>query len=659
MAKVGLSSIIDKGFINSFLGTAQGKTSSQDLARSLSGNGPAKASFSDGLRLGARAFGTAVQNLNSLTNYVGVSQSTLTQLGDLTDEMIALTEKATKSTTGFATRKRLVVQFQDLARDFKKISKDAKIGEREILKAGDLEELFVQLGLDKETSGTVSELFGKFIFSGTDGDTLVDEGMKGDGFARIPKSAFDGPPKRVQVAAFSEEQLTNSAPQYAEITSNGSVSLSGNTASFVEGQNTTDVQNIEALFETDSFSGYSVAASRDDLLGYNAAGNEQLYLFSASGQAIQQLTDNLDSNLQYTSADVSADGTTLGYVASAGGGSVVGVRELSGLGTDPATASGQVYENSNDSYSSIKVSSDGSSIAYREVDVLGDSRVKLRDTATGDVNSSLFQQTNAIEEFDFAKSDELLVNRRTGSAFDLVLFGTDNTSAVVASNLESVRGLATVEEDLTSNGSYYYGFINDSQENVELYREGRGIVARSSFSGENIDSISLATSATGSEAVSIGVKGVRPSVNGDADSELYKLNESGSETLVIPTKLASNIQQTGDILDSASKLLRKPDAFRLLHDLKALKNQIQSNYDALDSARDLIGDNIELVRSAGFAFLDLSEQIGSSEEADDVAREVRKEIRNSPSAALAQAENLENIAVAALTLDTDEVGLDS
>ena len=659
MPKVGLTSIIDKGFINSFLGLSKGKTSGTDLAKAINGGGSSKPSFSDGLRLGARAFGNAVQNLNSLTNFVGIAQGTLRELSKLTDSMIGLTEKATKSSTGFATRKRMITEFQDLAREFKKITKNAKIGERELLDAGDLETLFMSMGLDKEGSESVAQLFSQFIFEG-DEKQLASENAKGIGFMKIPSSAFVGPTKKINVAAFTEEQLTNSAPTKANITASGAVSQSGSTVNFSAAGATSTVQNIDALFNTDSLSGYSVVASQADYLGYNTSGVQQLFVFDSTGQALQQLTNNQNSAVNYLSADISSDGRSVAFVATANGSATVGVRTVSDLQSDPALGSESVFENSaQNSYSNIKISSDSSHLAYQETDATGDTRAVLKDVATGERNNTLYQLENQIVDFDFGDTNAIITSRVSGASTDIVLYGANNTSTVLASNLDSVRGLVTVEKGLTSNQNYYFGFIDDSREHVELYREGRGIVARSSFSGETLESLSLTTTVTGTEAVTMGVKGVRPSITGDADSELYRLQENGTQTLQLPTRLAAATQQTGDILNSAHKLLRKPDAFRLLHDLKGLKTQIDNNFKGLESARELIQNNIELVRVAGFTFLDLSDQIGSADQAEDVARKLRNKIRKAPGAALAQAENLESIAVAALTIDEDDAGLDS
>ena len=72
---------------------------------------------------------------------------------------------------------------------------------------------------------------------------------------------------------------------------------------------------------------------------------------------------------------------------------------------------------------------------------------------------------------------------------------------------------------------------------------------------------------------------------------------------------------------------------------------MSENVNALANAREYIASNIELVRAAGFAFLEISNQISGAEDAEEVAQLVSAQIRsNSSQAQLAQVENLKNIA---------------
>ncbi|MCO6431989.1 MAG: hypothetical protein J5J00_14110 [Deltaproteobacteria bacterium] len=104
-------------------------------------------------------------------------------------------------------------------------------------------------------------------------------------------------------------------------------------------------------------------------------------------------------------------------------------------------------------------------------------------------------------------------------------------------------------------------------------------------------------------------------------------------------------------------LTTRPNAYKVMTDLKALREQIDDNVKAVENAIDTVGKNIDLVRTAGLAFLELSDQINSSQEAEQVASSLRDRIRREAAKALSQAENLEPIIVATLALNPDDLKL--
>lgn len=123
----------------------------------------------------------------------------------------------------------------------------------------------------------------------------------------------------------------------------------------------------------------------------------------------------------------------------------------------------------------------------------------------------------------------------------------------------------------------------------------------------------------------------------------------------VPVPVSRVSTEFEKLFDNESNILTRPNAYRMLADLKALKGQIGDNVKALDNATQVVQANIELVRSAGLAFLEIGEQLTGEEEAEAVAEDLRKRIRKNAPAALAQAENLESIVVAALALDLDSL----
>lgn len=82
--------------------------------------------------------------------------------------------------------------------------------------------------------------------------------------------------------------------------------------------------------------------------------------------------------------------------------------------------------------------------------------------------------------------------------------------------------------------------------------------------------------------------------------------------------------------------------------LKGIRLQLEANVKALKDTTKLIGDNMTLVRAAGFAFLDVSNEMTGSESPEMIADQLRSKIRGSARSVLSQAHNLDPIIVAGL-----------
>lgn len=140
-----------------------------------------------------------------------------------------------------------------------------------------------------------------------------------------------------------------------------------------------------------------------------------------------------------------------------------------------------------------------------------------------------------------------------------------------------------------------------------------------------------------------------------------KVDATGNSTkaaALIPTEqFAQSVRQTaGEFDDAAAEAEPVSAAFtKIREDLSKVREQIGQNMDALNKTRDLVAENMVLVRAAGRAFLSLSEQITGTEKADDVARKIREQIRRDAPQALEHAGNLESIVVAGLTLTAKAV----
>lgn len=187
MAIKGIRSVVNETFIKRFAAVAAGDSSS-NLAKAIRG-GASTVSISEGLRLGARTFATAVQNLNSTIGVINISRDTLEKLGKITDKLISLTSRATERSASNSARQNLNAQFNELANEFQAIVDDAEIGEREFLSKEDLGEIFTLVGLDPDESSRMAALFDQFIITEKD-DLLASETVKGTRPVPIPSGAF-------------------------------------------------------------------------------------------------------------------------------------------------------------------------------------------------------------------------------------------------------------------------------------------------------------------------------------------------------------------------------------------------------------------------------------------------------------------------------------
>jgi hypothetical protein len=82
--------------------------------------------------------------------------------------------------------------------------------------------------------------------------------------------------------------------------------------------------------------------------------------------------------------------------------------------------------------------------------------------------------------------------------------------------------------------------------------------------------------------------------------------------------------------------------------LREIRNQLEFNIKALDDTSKILGDSMTLVRGAGFAFLDVSNEMTGLESAEEIATRLRERIRGSAGSALGQVHNLEQIMIAGM-----------
>ena len=88
--------------------------------------------------------------------------------------------------------------------------------------------------------------------------------------------------------------------------------------------------------------------------------------------------------------------------------------------------------------------------------------------------------------------------------------------------------------------------------------------------------------------------------------------------------------------------------------LQDLKLKLQTNIKSLKSTVSLVGENITLTRAAGFAFLNVSNEMTGLESPEELVADIQKRIRQEAATALPQVKNLENIMIAGLATLIDQ-----
>ncbi|MBX7137485.1 MAG: hypothetical protein K1X83_05825 [Oligoflexia bacterium] len=675
MAKVSLDSVIDKSLINRFRGLASGSGSSnaaKSVTAALSGKSGA-VTIADGLRTGARTFASAVQNINSSIGLVNVSRAVLTNLGELTDKMLALAERASQNGTGAGMRANLDREFKKLSHKFVKAVEDTKLGDRQLLTVEGLTQVFQTLGLDPDTSASIAEVFSQFT-TPADDDSLASSKIKGYRPVKVPSNKFATP---VSDTGYNIEKITDNAisGSAAKITRAGNVFIDtddilnanpGYDSIFIKNSNGT-LQTMEAgllnqpleVLTINSTTGSSLIGTNQDL-GGNSGGDYCLYLIDSSGAVKHRF--NIPAGIGGATLEgisdfqLSEDDTTISYIQqqrklgirttsvvkqtassfSSTGGSTVGTTVASisyqySLG-DPVR-----------SFDTLKMSDDGTSFAYN-----------LFDGDTGEYYTYFDPWTQAqgvvLNSFDFLENNKLVyIDSGDGQVHSHTY--ADGSSTALTAGLSGISQLTALE---AGSGNSGYFAVNSSlgggARRLQMYGADSATALYTLDSATTDVPLDLSLAYNTSDQAEMGIFGVMRSLSGDADAELYRIKKNAQATTGQRFERMSN--EFSSLFASDANIRSRADAFRMKVDLKALRGQIDDNIKAIDHALEVLGQNLELARQSGLAFLSVSDTISSSADAAQVAKDLRTAIRKNAGAAISQAENLEPMIVAALVLDT-------
>ncbi|MGI6525469.1 MAG: hypothetical protein ACOX2O_09325 [Bdellovibrionota bacterium] len=654
-----IGSVITGSFINLFgKSTSKSKLSLSPL--SSGDNKKDAVDFSTNLRSGASVYSRAIKTISSGAGYINLAKDTLTKLSDITDKLITLAEKATK-TSGTTSLRKLNRSFQDLADEFNDLVDNADFGDREYLTIEGLEQLFTDIGLSTKNSRDLATLFDNFIIANKDSDkTLASEMMKQKKPSQIPSTAFSSTINKpyethlAQSTTTSDPNITNSAgfissvntvtqrnnatdPTITEITFTSAETASENTLQYSAG---TTLKTISQS------SGYSVIESTDDLiLGQNTSNYKQLFLIDASGTVLHQLT-NMTESVSFGEVAISDTNDTIYSYANATTTSVVKSSFLT-AGSDPATNIETDIESTSLSsdlslFDNIKISADGSYLAYRS-NTSGTWKTHLKDSETLTSDTTL-ENNSDITNFGFIANDTLALIQGVAGNQTISYYkdGSDNLKTV-ASAL-NIGHFSTVQAD-TSKKSFISYTSNDISSYNDLYvidEKGNNITTYDFEASDNISNFSIASNENGLPR--IGLFGTL-SVNGDTDSEMYQIDISGGPKNI---KYTTNVSRPLKIFSSTFSLSNRASGYVALDDLKAIKKQITENLENLDKILDVMQENVDLVRATGLAMLEVANKITSYDDAESVAKSLRLEILKTAPTLLNQVHNLEPLASAAL-----------
>ncbi len=630
--------------------------SSGGAASSRSSGNTSAAQVSLGLRVGAQTYAQSLQNFNSLISTVNVSKASLEKLGELTDEMITIAERATKSFISDGSRRSLDVQLKRVANKFRDVVEDAQVGDRDLLSKDGLKEVFALVGLDPENAETISAIFEDIQNPDRDA-VLASEKNRGSRPVAVPKASFPG-------ASSSDSWLIERASSAASGNQASAGMVSSNSSVWIDDDNynnqnpggsatlaaKTTSGNLNTLASTFGYdvellsvsevSGYSLIKSRADFLGENFFNEVQAFIVDTAGQVIQQVT-NFSSGEDITTGDLSSDGTNVAIASTDFSQSYLTRYQIASVGSTPASSV---------TSTDIEALLIGQGITKVQIDESGSSIAMMYN--------GLFRLYDGSNTLDAFTAD-------LAGLVDFGFLGTNLAGGVYANGTTAYRepgGAVFGTGAVPITGSAIFAFSEAGTSGAYGYRDSAGNVGYSFLGGSagvaytisgtpaNITSLSMAEDANGN--VIFGLFGTMNNTDFvDTTNQLYRVSlrqvSQNSQLTTITTAEPDNIL--------SGTIAKRPEAFRMLTDLKKLREQISNNIKALDGALEVIGENVSLVRATGLAMLDIRNELTGAEDAEQVAKLLRDRIaRDAGVALLAQAENLTPIAFAALNTESED-----
>lgn len=178
---VSIARFVSSNLVDRITALSAGESrSGQAFAQALQGGaGGGEDKISRTIRFGAQAYATSLSGINFTASALNLAESDLEQLSALTNEALFAVSRASNPRASKEIRSDATRTLYSVGKAFDKIIDNAILGDKEYLTEAGLSELFVQIGLDPQSSKTVGKVFDTFIFEGSD-NLLASKDIKGD-----------------------------------------------------------------------------------------------------------------------------------------------------------------------------------------------------------------------------------------------------------------------------------------------------------------------------------------------------------------------------------------------------------------------------------------------------------------------------------------------
>ena len=595
--------------------------------------------------------------------------------------MIGVVENATRDGIGQSRRTNLDTKFQELSTQFKQILSTAAGRSYDGIKKTDLITVFQNLGFDESSSKTFVDLLNEFDYkSNTDNlDVLATDSSQAKRPIKVPQSAYattirtvynNGNGTFYQTAT----RTTNTASENYRDVKTGD--FNGDTFADLaflgsNGNITVTLGNGDGSFKAPSTYSFGVAsadAKNISVTDLNGDGKSDITLLSPNSGNISTMLANSDGSFAAaiteaiigsgSAIDSSFVSSTITKVDGDSNPDLVSVIDSgimvnlgNGDGTFKAAATtipiGGVAPTS---FTTLDYNNDGKT----DIAITSSSGLKIYQ-GDGTGNFSLAQSlTDAT-----TTSSNLTSKDVNGDGYaDLIAADSATGKVRVWLNSSGTYSASTTLASVGSVTSVQTGDINNDGFADIVAISGANNKVLTYFGNGNGTFNAAITSTISSNAQA----GLLKDFNNDGLSELVTGDNTVSgidnmtfsestPTVVDSTGRRGSTQDYGSLFAAGRNIKSRPDAYKMLADLKALDKQLDTNIASMKDAFTFVVDNMQMLRGVGLAFIDATKELiqRKPNSADQIAAIVEEKVRNGGSKVAAQIGNLTNLSALAVS----------